>query len=155
MQHMVRCGVAQDVTKVVVNEISQGCLLTRTRQISRVLTSIYDNELRAFGLNAPQLTLLVMIGRLGPVSRAEIARQNHQERSTLTRNLSLLIAEGWVEEVRDAAAGRQRPLLLTASGKALLNDVAPAWRRAQEQAKKVLGDAGMVAVIEVAKGLSG
>ena len=43
------------------SEILQSCLLTRTRQISRVLTAIYDDALRPFGINAPQLTLLVMI----------------------------------------------------------------------------------------------
>jgi DNA-binding MarR family transcriptional regulator len=83
----------------LTNEITRNCLLTRTRRISRVITGIYDEEYRPFGINAPQCSLLVMISRLGSASRVEIGRQNHQDRSTLTRNLQLMMSNGWIEEV--------------------------------------------------------
>jgi DNA-binding MarR family transcriptional regulator len=137
----------------VTNEITRYCLVTRTRRISRILTSIYDQELRPFGINSSQFTLLVVISRLGPVSRAEIGRYNHQDRSTLTRNLLLILSEGWVEEVQSAARGRSRPIVLTTAGKNLLNSAAPAWRVAQAQAKLVLGKTGVAAVMEVANDL--
>ncbi|WP_245254270.1 MarR family winged helix-turn-helix transcriptional regulator [Paraburkholderia sp. LEh10] len=82
----------------VSNEIASNCLLTRSRQIARVLTAIYDEELRPFGINAPQFSLLVLIMELGPLSRADLGRKNHRDRSTLTRNLQPLIARGWVQE---------------------------------------------------------
>lgn len=50
----------------VSGEIAQNCLLTCTRQISRVLTAIYDEALRPFGINASQFSLLVLIVALGP-----------------------------------------------------------------------------------------
>lgn len=139
--------------EAVIGEITRDCLLTRTRRISRVLTSIYDHALRPFGVNSPQFTLLVVISRLGPVSRAEIGRQNHQDRSTLTRNLQLIIAEGWVEEVQHTATGRSRPLALTAKGRNLLQSAAPAWRTAQAQASAILGKAGVGAVMDIADSL--
>jgi DNA-binding MarR family transcriptional regulator len=138
----------------LVAEIHQNCLLTRTRQISRVITGIYDREFRDFGINSPQLTLIVMVSRLGPVSRAEIGRHNFQERSTLTRNLQLLLSEGWLEEVPKSSRGRGRLLVVTELGKDLLKQVAPSWRRAQKQAKAILGHAGAAAVIDVANELS-
>jgi len=137
----------------LVDEVSQGCLLTRARQISRVLTALYDDALRSFGISAPQFTLLIMIVRLGPVSRAEIGRQNHQERSTLTRNLQLLMTEGWVEEIADATGGRSRPLALTAKGRGLLYVAGPAWRGAQPHAKAMLGEAGATSIVSLAAGL--
>jgi DNA-binding MarR family transcriptional regulator len=137
----------------VINEVTRNCLLTRTRRISRVLTGIYDQELRPFGINSPQFTLLVLICRLGPVSRAEIGRHNHQDRSTLTRNLQLMLAEGWVEEVQHAAGGRSRPIVLTVAGKDLLYRAAPAWRIAQAQAKHILGKTGVTAVMDIANDL--
>ena len=94
--------MAHDVT----SEISRDCLLTRTRRISRVLTGIYDDKLRPFGINSPQFTLLAVVSRLGAASRADIGRANHQERSTLTRNLQLMLSEGWIKEVRKPGAGR-------------------------------------------------
>jgi DNA-binding MarR family transcriptional regulator len=137
----------------LVDEVSQGCLLTRARQISRVLTTLYDDALRHFGISAPQFTLLIMIARLGPVSRAEIGRQNHQERSTLTRNLQLLLAEGWVVEVVAASAGRSRPLALTAKGRELLDAAGPAWRDAQRTAKAMLGEVGATSIVSMAAAL--
>jgi DNA-binding MarR family transcriptional regulator len=137
----------------LVDEVSQGCLLTRARQISRVLTALYDDALRSFRISAPQFTLLIMIARLGPVNRAEIGRKNHQERSTLTRNLQLLITEGWVEETAASTGGRSRPLALTVKGRGLLYVAGPAWRDAQRTAKAMLGEAGAASIVSMAAGL--
>jgi DNA-binding MarR family transcriptional regulator len=134
----------------LINEISRDCLITRTRRISRVLTGIYDQALRPFGMNSPQFTLLVVICRLGSASRAEIGRYNYQDRSTLTRNLQLILSEGWVEEKEPEADGRSRPIVLTKIGKALLHKAASAWRAAQAQAAVVLGDSGVIAIKEIA-----
>jgi DNA-binding MarR family transcriptional regulator len=139
--------------KQIVHDVSRGCLLTRVRQISRVLTGIYDQRLRPFGINSPQFTLLIMIARLGPVSRAEVGRQNHQERSTLTRNLQLLISEGWVDEVAETTSGRIRPMVLTASGRKLLDAAGPAWRAAQHIATEIIGKEGAGALVSMASDL--
>ena len=56
----------------VIPEMASNCLLMRTRLISRVVTSIYDQELRPFGINSPQFALLLVMSTMGPASRAEI-----------------------------------------------------------------------------------
>jgi DNA-binding MarR family transcriptional regulator len=141
--------MADDIT----NEITRNCLLTRTRRISRIITGIYDEEYRPFGVNAPQVSLLVMISRLGSASRAEIGRQNNQDRSTLTRNLQLMISNGWIEEVPHEEGGRKRAIVLTKAGKKLLSDVTPAWRAAQRRGKALLGESGAAAIKSIADGL--
>src|SRR5260370_16271209 len=115
----------------VSSEIAEHCLLTRTRQISRVLTAIYDEALRPFGINASQFSLLVLIVEFGPISRADLGRKNHQDRSTLTRNLQPLISQEWVFEGAPESNGRSRPLSLTGQGKTLLRSAAPASSTAQ------------------------
>src|SRR5262245_2708440 len=96
MRGMNRNEQAADASiAALVGEVTQGCLLTRARRISRVITGIYDEALRPYGVNSPRFSLLVLIAKLNGASRAEIGRSNHQERSTLTRNLALLIDEGW------------------------------------------------------------
>jgi len=137
----------------VITEFASTCLLMRARLASRVLTAVYDDELREFGLNSPQFSLLVVIHRIGPASRAEIGRYHHQDRSTLTRNLKILIAEGWVQESPDSAGGRARPMVLTEAGVDLLQKVRPAWQKAQEKAKAVLGDTNVAALDDIAKRL--
>jgi DNA-binding MarR family transcriptional regulator len=130
----------------MIGEISRDCLLTRARRISRIFTGMYDQALRPFGINSPQFTLLVVIFRLGSASRAEIGRYNYQDRSTLTRNLQLILSEGWVEEMEHEADGRSRPIVLTKAGKDLLHKAAPAWRAAQTQAKALVGEKGVAAI---------
>lgn len=135
------------------DEVVSGCLITRTRQIARVMTGIYDERLRPFGVNSSQFTLLVSISALRSATRAEIGRRNRQDRSTLTRNLRVVLAQGWVEEDPRAATGRDRPVVLTAAGRELLRDVLPAWREAQAEAAVVLGQSGVNAVVDIAAAL--
>ncbi len=54
--------------------IAHSCLLTRARQISRVMTTLYDQALRPFDIHAPQFSLLVLIMEFGPISRADLGR---------------------------------------------------------------------------------
>jgi DNA-binding MarR family transcriptional regulator len=133
----------------VINEITDNCLITRTRRISRILTSIYDQALLPFGITSSQLSLLVTISKLGPASRAEIGRYNRQDRSTLTRNLQLVLSEGWVEEIQHTKGGRIKPIVLTTAGKDVVSRAAPAWRAAQARAKAVLGETGAIAIMEI------
>ena len=139
----------------VSREIARNCLLTRTRQISRVLTALYDEELRPFGLNSPQFTLLVLVMELGPLSRSDLGRRNHHGRSTLTRNLQPLIAQGWVSEGFPTDDGRSRPLSLTEQGKELLHSAASAWSVAQAKARALLGEGGANALMDIAGELPG
>lgn len=136
----------------LMDEVLQNCLLTRTRSIARVITSIYDNALRSHGVNASQFSMLVRIARMNGASRAELGRANHQERSTSTRNLQLLLDEGWVEEVVPER-GRSRPIILSPAGRALMENAMPAWREAQAAAKKMLGREGAEALLSIAGAL--
>ena len=136
----------------MIGEITQGCLLTRTRRLSRLITNTYDQALRPFGVNAPQFSLLVLIAKFGPASRAEIGRANYQDRSTLTRNLALLLAEGWVQE-RDTEGGRSRPIEISPKGRQLLATAAPAWRQAQSEARGMIGDEAAANILQVVDGI--
>ena len=155
MQHMneYECGRSTHRDAGVSSEIARNCLLTRTRQISRVLTAIYDEALRPFGINSPQFTLLVLVMELGPLSRSDLGRKNHHDRSTLTRNLQPLISQGWVGEGFVGNDGRSRPLSLTERGKELLRSAASGWSVAQTKAEALLGQAGANALMDIAGAL--
>jgi DNA-binding MarR family transcriptional regulator len=137
----------------VISEIGRTCMLMRARLISRVITAIYDEELRSLGIISPQFALLVIISEIEPATRAEIGRYHHQDRSTLTRNLRILLSEGWAEEVQDEGGGRGRPIVVTKAGKDLLRKGAPAWRVAQRRAKALLGEDGAIAITDIANGI--
>jgi DNA-binding MarR family transcriptional regulator len=136
-----------------INDLFAGIddnVLVRARLLSKTVTGIYDDKLRPFGISSAQFVLLAVIGRTEPTTRADIARHQHLDKSTLTRNLRAILSEGWVQEVRETADGRSRPLALTAAGKELLLKAQPAWLAAQAEAKSLLGKDGMTAVIRTA-----
>lgn len=149
MLHMQHNADVDSHPEELIEEMTGACLVMRARLISRVLSNVYDDALRPFGLNSAQFALLVVIHKLAPASRAEVGRFHHQDRSTLTRNLALVLKHGWVAEGQRRVDGLSRPLSLTAAGVELLAGVAPAWREAQKRALALIGDAGAAALSDV------
>ena len=125
-----------------IDQIACDCLLSRARKLDRVLTGIYDAELRPFGLKASQLNLLVLVAKIGPIRRIEIGKRLHLDPSTLTRNLKIMLVNGWIQEVADGEDGRGHPVQITAQGRNLLNQIGPSWRKAQTRTEKFLGEDG-------------
>jgi DNA-binding MarR family transcriptional regulator len=153
MHHMRHMDTKSQADDAILAEITQGCLLTRTRRLSRLVTNTYDQALKSFGVNAPQFSLLVLISKFGPASRAEIGRVNYQDRSTLTRNLALLLAEGWVRET-PTEGGRSRPIEISTKGRQLLALAAPAWRDAQAEVRNLIGEEAAAKILSVVDAIS-
>jgi DNA-binding MarR family transcriptional regulator len=140
--------------KGLMDQMGYECLLSRTRMVNRVLTGIYDDELRSFGLKATQLNLLVVVARVGPIRRIEIGKRLHLDPSTLTRNLRVMLTNGWIEELEDGEDGRGSPLQATVQGRDLVNQVGPAWRKAQDRVQKLVGDDGATLLRKLAANMT-
>ena len=125
----------------------------RSRVIARVITRKYDDALRPYGCNAAQLVMLVVIHQIGPATRAEIGRFHHQDRSTLTRNLKVILAKHWVEEVADTAKGKGRSISLTSAGVRLVKEAKPGWKAAQVETKAMLGEQAAMVLTGIADGI--
>jgi DNA-binding MarR family transcriptional regulator len=123
-----------DGTVRLARRIARGCLGMRVRLLGRVLSAIYDEALRPLGLNCAQLNLLVALGARGPVPAVELGRMLRVEKSTLSRNLRRLAAQGWITQGREVA--------LAPKGADLLRSAVPGWRQAQRRARALLGAAG-------------
>ncbi len=122
--------------------ITRECIAVRVRLLNRVVTKIYDDALRPWGLKVSQLNILVAAGKLGLARPREVCRRLHLDASTLSRNVDRLRARGWVEAVPGGDA-RTRPFRLTPAGKRLLQRAAPAWTRAQAEAGALFGEGGL------------
>ena len=140
--------------KAIIDKIACDCLLGRTRLLNRVLTSVYDDELRPFGLKATQLNLLVVVAKLGPVRRIDIGKLLYLDPSTLTRNLKIMLTNGWIAEIADGEDGRGQPLQVTVEGLDMLNLIGPAWRKAQDRTQKLIGDDGAALLLKLAADMS-
>ena len=128
--------------------IARECLVVRLRMLNRVVTNIYDDALRPLGVKASQLNILVVVARLGLARPADVCERLQLDTSTLSRNVERMKAKGWLEVVADDD-GRAQPFRLTAKGRRLLERVMPAWEKAQEKVKKLIG-ADTVASIDKA-----
>ncbi len=114
------------------------CLATRVRQLSRIITRVYDDAMRPLGITASQYTLLAQLAARDSITAVEIGHQLDIEKSTLSRNLKRLLALGHI--IMDPPAGRRgRGLHLTPKGQAILKDAFPIWQDAQTRAVSAMG----------------
>ena len=130
--------------------VIRDCIATRLRMADRVITKVYDNALRPFGLKVTQMTMLVVAEDRGLIRQAEVGAELRLDDSTLSRNLERMRANGWLEEVSGDDA-RVHSYRLTEAGRALLDKAIPAWRSAQQEEKRLLGDAGVKALRRFAR----
>ena len=122
----------------IAEATSSACLATRVRQLSRIITRLYDDALRPLGITASQYTLLAQLASRDGITAVEIGHELDIEKSTLSRNLKRLLALGHI--VMDPPAGRRgRGLHLTPKGQAILVEAFPVWRDAQARATNILG----------------
>ena len=114
------------------------CLATRVRQLSRIITRVYDDAMRPLGITASQYTLLAQLAARDSITAVEIGHELDIEKSTLSRNLKRLLVLGHI--LMDPPAGRRgRGLHLTPKGQAILKDAFPIWQDAQTRAVSAMG----------------
>ena len=129
-------------TSKIVDRMARECVANQLRTLSRMVTGIYEDELRPLKLRASQMVILAVTARLGQVRATELSRMLHVDASTLSRNVERIRARGWLEQAR-AGDERSHPFRLTASGKEILGEAVLAWERAQAKAVALLGRQGV------------
>ncbi len=121
-----------------IDRIAGECIAVRLRLLNRVITNLYDEALRAQGLKISQMNILVATAKMGTARPAEICERLQLDVSTLSRNVERMKSRGWLEVVPDSD-GRAQPFRITAQGRKLLEKTLPAWEKAQQKAKALLG----------------
>jgi DNA-binding MarR family transcriptional regulator len=109
------------------------CHCLAARRTARAITRHFEAELRRHGLRATQFSILAALALAGAKPLGELAELLGLERTTLTRSATLLERHGWVRTNRSEDL-RERPLLLTASGRRKLESAYPSWKAAQDSA---------------------
>lgn len=123
--------------------IARECTCIQVRQASRVLTKLYDNELRDSGLQESQLSVLVAIAHFGEsgASMGNLAEVLRMDRTTVSRNLGPLEKTGLVRVARSPDDARTRMVLLSRAGERAIVAALPMWERAQKKVRDAMGDA--------------
>lgn len=122
-----------------IAEMTAGtCVSTRVRQLSRIVTRVYDDAMRPHGITGSQFTLLTQLASRDGITAVEIGQDLDIEKSTLSRNLKRLLTLGLI--IMDPPAGRRgRGLHLTPKGESAIRTAYPVWQDAQRRALSALG----------------
>ena len=125
-----------------VETIATRCIAGRLRLLNRVITNLYDDALRPFGLKLSQANILAITAKLGVARAAQVCDILELDTSTLSRAVDRMVDNGWLEILPDED-GRSHPFRLTDEGRLLMEQTIPAWDRVQAEANTLLGEDGL------------
>jgi len=117
------------------------CACQSLRRLTRLVTRMYDQELRKAGIEIAQFGLLTGLATLGEANQKTLSAGFAMDSTTLTRTLALLRKQGWIS-VRPGIDRRERVFRLTAAGKRQIAMAQPHWQEAERQLRRTLGERG-------------
>jgi DNA-binding MarR family transcriptional regulator len=117
------------------------CACQNLRRLTRLLTRIYDRELRKADIEITQFGLLTALGTVGEANQKALSAGFAMDSTTLTRTLALLRKQGWIH-VKPGKDRRERVFRLTEAGKRQIATAQPHWEVAERRLRKALGPSG-------------
>src|SRR6266705_5658862 len=117
------------------------CACQNLRRVTRIVTRIYDQELRKAGLEITQFGLLTALALIEEANQKRLSAGFAMDSTTLTRTLGLLLKQGGVR-VRRGKDRRERLFSLTRAGQRQLAAAEPCWAAAQDRLRQGLGTGG-------------
>jgi DNA-binding MarR family transcriptional regulator len=124
------------------------CACQNLRRLTRVVTRVYDQELRKAGLEITHFGLLTALAATGEANQKRLSAGFAMDSTTLTRTLSLLLKRGWIR-VKHGDDRRQRLFSLTTAGMRKMTEAQPHWEQAERRLRQQLGDAGWKSMKQV------
>ena len=117
------------------------CACQNLRRVTRLVTRIYDQELRKADIEISQFGLLTALAIVREANQKALSAGFAMDSTTLTRTLALLRKQGWIN-VRPGKDRRERVFRLTEEGKRQMAMAQPHWQAAERRLRKTLGPSG-------------
>jgi DNA-binding MarR family transcriptional regulator len=119
-------------------EIGKTCACFNLRRAARLVTQRFDRAFREAGLTANQFSILMASYDQEGILLTKMAGILGMERTTLSRNLSLLERRE-VVSIEPGGDRRERRIAITKKGVELLGKALPLWERAQKEVMESVG----------------
>ncbi len=116
------------------------CACQSLRRLTRLVTRIYDQELRKADIEITQFGLMTALAIVGEANQKRLSAGFAMDSTTLTRTLALLRKRHWVQ-VKQGEDRRERVFRLTEAGKNKIAAAQPHWKEAEDRLRKTLGAA--------------
>jgi DNA-binding MarR family transcriptional regulator len=133
-----------------IDEMAKGCIAVRVRLLNRLVSGVCDAGLRGHGISVAQMNILVAVGHAGPLKPTDVAAALVMDKSTLSRDVVVLLDSGWLRR-GGGDDKRSHTLELTPAGREKLTSLLPVWRAGQAELRKRLGAenlAGLFAAVD-------
>jgi DNA-binding MarR family transcriptional regulator len=119
-------------------EMGKSCACFNLRRAARLVTQRFDRAFRDAGITANQFSILMATYNQEGILLTQLARTLGTERTTLSRNVSLLERLGMVS-IAMGGDRRERRITMTKQGITLLEKALPLWQKAQNEVVEALG----------------
>ena len=118
---------------------ADSCTCGELRKAARAITLLYDNAFKASGLLSTQLGVLDVIGSNDSIRISDLAKQQGLDRTTLTRNLSVLERQCFIK-ISSGKDHRTRIVTATQKGRSAVAKALPLWIEVQRKVKQQMGE---------------
>ena len=117
----------------------EACTCGELRKAARAITLLYDNAFKSSGLLSTQLGVLDVICNSNSIIISDLAEKQGMDRTTLTRNLSVLERQGFIK-ISSGKDHRTRNVTATQKGRSAVAKAIPLWIEAQRKVKQQMGE---------------
>ena len=117
----------------------EACTCGELRKAARAITLLYDNAFKSSGLLSTQLGVLDAICKADSIKISDLAEKQGMDRTTLTRNLSVLEREGYIR-ISTGNDHRTRIVVITNKGRNAVARAIPLWNDVQRTVKQQMGE---------------
>jgi DNA-binding MarR family transcriptional regulator len=118
---------------------TDACTCGKLREAARAITLLYDNAFKSSGLLSTQLGVLHTIYNSDSITISELAGELGMDRTTLTRNLSVLERQGLIK-TSSGKDHRTRIVTITSKGRTCVAKAIPLWNNVQLKVKEKMGE---------------
>ena len=118
---------------------TDSCTCSELRRAARAVTLLYDNAFRSSGLLSTQLGVLHVIYKSDSIRISHLAKELGMDRTTLTRNLSVLQRQGFIN-ISSGKDNRTRIVTITNKGRTTIAKAIPLWNDVQNKVKEQMGE---------------
>jgi DNA-binding MarR family transcriptional regulator len=122
--------------------VRDACLCLHVQRAARALARRFDEALRPLGLTNGQFSVMMSLNRPVPAVMGSVASLLAMDRTTLTAVLKPLERRGLISVTVDPADRRNRLLMLTDAGVALLARAVPIWEASHRALEGRFGAGG-------------
>src|SRR5919107_3858444 len=130
----------RDISTILEQGMSvDSCTCGELRKAARAVTLLYDNAYKSSGLLSTQLVVLDAICNNDSIRISDLAKQQGLDRTTLTRNLSVLERQGFIK-ISSGRDHRTRIVTVTQKGRSAVAKAIPLWIEVQRKVKQQMGE---------------